>query len=305
NMLPLKNNQSGEPAFREYLKAVHKKNTGALENQDYPFEELVEKVMPHRDTRRNPLFDTVFALIEMDRFTTAAGPLTMTPYEMRTGTAKFELTLQALETGDRVALTFEYAAALYKENRIRRYAGYIKQILREVTAEPGKKISEIELLSLQEKRQLLLEFNATGAEYPAHKTVHRIIEEQLDRNAHHIAVAATSQTCPHVPTEYLTYGVLDKEARQLAGRLQNMGVNEGTVTAVMAAPTLEMIIAVLGVLKAGGVYLPIDPAYPGERVDSTCQYRRPDPTFSRHYRVIWNDAGGCASKEAVGFDVGL
>ncbi|HLP60972.1 MAG TPA: amino acid adenylation domain-containing protein, partial [Candidatus Deferrimicrobium sp.] len=179
NTLALKNVPAGEKSFNSFLEEVKEKTLSAFANQEYPYEELVEKVNIDRDTGRNPLFDTMFVLQNLDfpAIEILGLKLKSYPYERRT--AKLDLTFVCSESDGRLFFTVEYAVWLFKQETALRLSEYFKKVVAAVLANPGVKISGIEILSAEEKEQLLLHFNSTAVDYPKDKTVHRLFEEQV------------------------------------------------------------------------------------------------------------------------------
>ena len=258
NTLAMRNRPESGKTFKEFLLEVKANALSAYENQDYQFEELVEKLNLKRDISRNPLFDTVFALQNMENVALNIAELQFTPYEFENRVAKFDLTLEATESGEEIGFSLEYCTKLFREETIQKMAGHFLNILREVTAKPDVQLAGIDMLSEAEKRQLLVEFNDIKAKYPKERTVQALFQEHAARRPEQIAVVFEDQQ--------LTYGELNQKANQLALRLREKGVKEDTIVGLMVKPSLEMFIGIMGILKSGGAYLPIDYAYPKDRI---------------------------------------
>ncbi|MDQ1351918.1 MAG: hypothetical protein QG657_2224, partial [Acidobacteriota bacterium] len=238
----------------------------AFENQEYPFERLVEKVSVNRDPGRNPVFDVMFALQNMAEET--VGGEEDHSYVDKNNVAKFDLTLAAVETGDGFTFTLEYCTRLFKEETIDRFSGYFKNIIKSIAENPSQRISDVEMLTETEKRQLLVEFNDTGEPYPIDKTIPQLFTEQMERTPDHIAVFCHGQTRTNTDNNMIiTYRELNEQSNRLAGLLMEKGVECGTIVGIMVKRSSDMIIYILGILKAGGAYLPIDPDAPYERID--------------------------------------
>ncbi|MFD1909017.1 AMP-binding protein [Paenibacillus rhizoplanae] len=229
-----------------------------MENQDYPFEELVEKVEVRRDTSRNPLFDTMLVLQNMQMSEWKPEGLTIRPYPQEYRVAKFDLTVAAVEQGGRLYFDWEYSTALFKKETVERMAGHLAAIVEQIVETPDMQLDEIELVVEEEKRQLLTVFNDTKAEYPKDQTIHALFEQQVKQTPEATAVIFES--------ERLTYGELNAKANQLAGVLRGQGVGAEQVVGIKTERSVEMIVGILAILKAGGAYMPIDPAYPAERI---------------------------------------
>ncbi|MCP4155223.1 MAG: AMP-binding protein, partial [bacterium] len=258
NTMCMRNKPAGKKRFTDNLREVKNGALAAFENQEYPYEELVEKVDVKRDTSRNPLFDVMFVLQNVEENDITIPGLKQTPYPYENSTSKFDLTLQAIEREGRLDFSLEYSTKLFKEETINRYIGYFKQITASVIKNPAREIYKIEVLPAEEKQQILIEFNKTAVEYPKDKTIDELFCEQEERSPDAIAVTARSYA--------LTYNRLNEKAKQIAAVLRKKGIKPGTVVAIMEERSLEMVIAIFGIIKAGGAYLPISPAYPDERI---------------------------------------
>ncbi|MCP4153287.1 MAG: amino acid adenylation domain-containing protein, partial [bacterium] len=237
-----------------------KQNTlKTFENQEYPFEDLVEKVGRNRDTSRNPLFDVMFVLQNMDPTARTLPGLTIKPYRYESKVAKFDLMLIAAEVEDKLQLTFEYSTKLFKKETIQRIINYFTTVVSGVIAEPGQQLGDIAIVAGPEKEQLLYKFNETEAPYPKEKTIRQHVEQQAEKHPHSVAVKYRDKV--------ITYKELNKRAAHLARELRERGIETGTIAAIMIDRSLEMMVGILAILKAGGAYLPIDPTHPRERIN--------------------------------------
>ncbi|MCK5056814.1 MAG: amino acid adenylation domain-containing protein [Candidatus Aminicenantes bacterium] len=259
NMLALQNQPTGEKTFTVFLDEVKEKSLSAFENQDYPFEDLVDRIAVNRDIGRNPIFDVLFALQNLDNPGGEIPGLKFKPYKYKNNISKFDLSLHGSEVGEKLSFTFEYCTKLFKEAAIERFIGYFRRILSAIVEDPGQKIAEIEIISTEEKKQLLFDFNDTKAAYPADKTIQCLFEEQVERTPANTALVFAG--------EELNYRELNEKSNSLAKILRAKGVKPDSIAAILLERSMEMIISILGILKAGGAYLPIDPQYPGERVE--------------------------------------
>jgi tyrocidine synthetase-3 len=269
NTLPLKGEPTGEKTFREFLKEVKEKTLQAFANQDYQYEELVGRVAVNRDTGRNPLFDTMLVLQNLDIPEIEIPGLKLKTYQYEPGISKFDLMLQCIETGDHLSLIFEYSTKLFKEETIEKFTGYFKEVVSTVLESPGSKISAVEIIPAEEKNWLLFDFNRTAAEYPREKPIHQLFARQAEQYPDHTAlVGREGGKGRRVEGKNIsiTYGELNKKARQLAGILTDQGVTNDTVVGLLVEPGVEMMIGMIGILKAGGAYLPLDPAIPSGRI---------------------------------------
>ncbi|UCH96779.1 MAG: amino acid adenylation domain-containing protein, partial [Candidatus Aminicenantes bacterium] len=286
NMLALRNYLSVEKTFQEFLGEVRERTLEALQNQEYQFEDLVEKVTANRDAARNPLFDVVFALQDLDTPVIKIPGLKLTPCEHETGISKFDLTVICEIVEEKLHFAVEYCIKLFKESTIQRFVGYFKKVLRSVLKNAGQKLSAIEIISDTEKRLLLYDFNDTKMDYPGDKTIHQLFEEQVERWPDNVALIGPKLQITNYKLQntnykkngvlrtnfndfgvgHLSYRELNEKANQLAHLLIQKGVGPDTIGGIIVERSVEMIIGLLGILKAGGAYLPIDPAYPQGRI---------------------------------------
>ncbi|MCX7922789.1 MAG: amino acid adenylation domain-containing protein [Clostridia bacterium] len=259
NTIAMRNFPEGSKTFEEFVQEVKKSTLKAFDNQDYQFEELVDKLNIERDTSRNPIFDTMFVLQNMGIPEIEISGLKFKPYEFANRMSKFDITLEAIEEGSgTIRLNLEYCTKLFKAETAKRMLLHYTNILKEMVMNPYSRLCDINMLSDEEERQILLEFNDTKAEYPAEKTLYRMLEEQAERTPDRVAAVFEGRE--------LTYGELNARANQLARKLRNMGVRADSIVAVIVKRSLEMTIGIMAILKAGGAYLPIDPDYPEDRI---------------------------------------
>jgi hypothetical protein len=273
NTLALRNYPRGEMRYREFLARVRKRTLQALENQDYPFEDLVEKAAVRRDPSRNPIFDVMFVMQNMERKGMEIQGLKLKPYNFEYSAVKFDLTLTGVEFETGLLLTLEYRTSLFKEATIEKFIRYFKIILEKVLENSEIKLKEIEIIPAEEKKQLIYDFNQTDAHYPRDKTVHQLFENQAEKKPDQIAMVGKKEEVPFGQDfnafggdVSLTYKELNQKSHQLACWLQEKGAVPDTIVAIVVERSIEMIVGILGILKAGGAYLPIDPEYPEERI---------------------------------------
>jgi amino acid adenylation domain-containing protein len=272
NTLVMRNYPAGEQTFKQLLESVKKRTLETFDNQDFQFEELVEQVSVTRAPSRNPLFDVMLVLETMERDTTAGKDsyqeFHVQSYEYENHLARFDLTLYVTDTPHRLIFTFEYCTRLFKQETIQRFARYFKTAAHVVCGNPGQQLQEIEIIAEEEKKRLLVDFNRTGTRYPKDKTIHELFEEQAGKNPDDIAVFGPLQIKYRTYITYTTYSSyreLNDKSNRLAHLLQEKGVVPDTIAAIMLPRCVEMIIGIIGILKAGAAYLPIDPDYPEER----------------------------------------
>ena len=259
NTIALRLDLSGLPTVEQLLQRTKERVLEAQQHQDLPFEQIVEIVRPLRSTAHTPLFQVMFAWQN-----TPAGTLTLPGLQLESTSvadlvaAKFDLTLNLQEAGNRIIGGLEYATALFNHSTVERYLGYWKNLLRAMVQDDQQVVALLEMMSDAERAQLLEGWNETEREYPKDRCLHELFEDQVAKTPDAVAVVHGS--------EELTYAELNGKANQLAHYLRSVGVGPDVLVGICAERSLEMMVGLLGILKAGGAYVPLDPAYPRERL---------------------------------------
>ncbi|WFA19153.1 amino acid adenylation domain-containing protein [Paenibacillus mucilaginosus] len=257
NTLAVRSYPAGDKPFLSYVGEVKEAAIGAFEHQDYPFEELVEKLEVPRDASRHPVFDTMFALQNTEQKELVLEGLELSSYPVPIAAAKFDLLLNVTEENGALECSLEYAASLYDEETVRRLAAHFEKLVDGIVEAPHTPLARLGLLT-EEERRLICGFTGSAASYPRDQALHRLFEEQAKRRPEAAAV--------RFGLEQLTYRELNERANALARTLQTQGVGIGQPVGLMTERSPEMIIGILAILKAGGAYVPLDPEYPGERL---------------------------------------
>ncbi|HEX3046203.1 MAG TPA: amino acid adenylation domain-containing protein [Bacillota bacterium] len=258
NSLALRNAPEGKKRFVDFLGEVKENSLKAFENQDYQFEDLVEKLAIPRDVSRNPIFDTMFGLQDSRDTVIEAGNLQFTPYEFENKTAKFDLTFNAVANESGLEFILEYSTGLFTRDTVERFAGHFRNIVTKIIENPNRRLMDIDILSEAEKEQLLFQFNHTFTEYPRQKTIPQIFEEQAAKTPDQIALIYEDKR--------LTYAQLNDCSNRLARVLREKGAHPNECIGLLAERSLEMIIGILAIQKAGSAYLPLDPGFPEDRL---------------------------------------
>ncbi|HEX2926726.1 MAG TPA: amino acid adenylation domain-containing protein [Ruminiclostridium sp.] len=263
NTLAMRNFPKSEKTFREFLNEVRENSLNAYENQEYPFEELVEKLGIRRDMSRSPLYDVLFTLQSMTLAEAYSSEIYISglrfiPYTFNNGTSKFDMTFNAIQYEKHLKVEIEYCTKLFKKETVERFAAHFLRILEQITVNPAIRLDEIELLGAEEKEQLLYAFNNSNVKYADKKMAHNLFEEQARLKPDNIALVFGDIRW--------TYGELDKKADCIAAALMEKGVKRGSIVGIMTKRSPELFAGIMGILKAGGAYLPIDPGYPEARV---------------------------------------
>ncbi len=256
NTLVLRSDLSGNPSFRELLKRVGNVILSAYANQDVPFEQVVNALHPDRQFSQNPLFQVMFVL--QPPLTNEQLGWTVSQLEVDSGCSKFDLTFNLEEQPEGMTGAIEYNTDLFDATTIDRAIRHLMTLLEGIVTNPNQSISELPLLTEQERYQLLVEWNDTAVDYPQDKCVHQLFEEQVERTPDAVAVVFEE--------EELTYRELNNRANQLAHYLRSLGVSPEVLVGICVERSLEMVVGLLGILKAGGAYVPIDPSYPTKRI---------------------------------------
>ena len=257
NMLPMRSELSGDGMFRDLLARVRDTVLQGLQNQDLPFERLVEIVQPVRDLNYHPIFQTMFAFQNFPIEPMELSDVTMRPVFIDRGVSQFDLSLYMWKEDNRLVGALEYSTELFDRETMGRCARHFQTLLESVAAEPGHRIGAIRLLTAQE-RERLTTANAVRTDYPRDAVLPDLFQSQVARTPEAVAAVFEGQE--------LTYVDLNRRSSQLAARLRGLGIGPGSLAGVYVERSLEMLVGVLGVMKAGGAYVPLDPAFPADRL---------------------------------------
>jgi fengycin family lipopeptide synthetase D len=263
NTLAMRYYPAGNIPFRTFLSQVKTNSIRAFENQDVPFEALVDRLGLHRNPSHNPLFDVLFVLQNFQQPELTLENAVLKPYPLDKKNSKFDITLFAFEKADHIAFGLEYCTALFRRETIERFCSHFVRIICQVSDSPGITLDAIDMLSEEEKQQLVEEFNRTAADYPGEKTVHRLFEEQAGQTPDSTAIHKTHRTY----RTYMTYKGLNEKSNQLANYLywEKITVPEECI-GILLDRSIDLVVSILGVLKAGGAYVPLEPSLPEERI---------------------------------------
>jgi amino acid adenylation domain-containing protein len=257
NILALRTQLSRDGTFRELLRQVREVALGAYSHQDMPFGRLVEALQPDRDLSRAPLFQVMFQFRNLPPGDVDVQGLEAQAVSLDIGASKFDLTLD-IEDKKALACTLEYSTDLFDPATILRMQDHLRTLLEGIVVDPDQRLSDLPLLTEDERHRLLVEWNDTKSDYPGDKCVHQLFEDQVGRTPDAVAVIFEDKR--------ITYRELDLRANQLARYLESLGVGPETRVGISVNAPLEMIVGLLGILKSGGAYVPLDPAYPRDRL---------------------------------------
>src|SRR5215217_18556 len=250
NTLILRTRFSEQMTFRALLGQVRETALEAYAHQDLPFEKLVEELQPERTLSHSPLFQVMFHLQNAVTESLSLSGLSMSPLEVETQTAKYDLLLTMAETEEGLAGRLNYNTDLFDAGTVTRMAKHFERLLEAAVSDPDEQVSRLRLLSDGEKNRLLFAWNDTRRDYGKDIPVHLAFVEQARRTPHAVAV--------RFEHDKLTYGELNRRANRLAHRLRQLGVGPEVPVGLLARRSVGMVVAMLGVLKAGGAYVPLD-----------------------------------------------
>ncbi|KAA3617202.1 MAG: amino acid adenylation domain-containing protein [Calditrichaeota bacterium] len=278
NTLVIRADLSGDPTFKEFAQRVRKTTLESYAHQDLPFEMLVEAIQPERSMSHSPLFQVMFIL---QNATNAAGAGEATPVNPKSdiqmeqitvdaGTSTFDITVSLSEQNDCIKASIEYCTDLFEDETILRFINQYKTVLDSIVKNPDLPLSLLDVLSNDEKKNIVEEWNDTAAEYDYKICMHQLVQKHAQETPDEIAVVAPPLDNDHSEktTKWprLTYSELNQRANQLARVLQKNGVKPETPVGIVLEKSLDLAVAVVAVLKAGGGYVPMDPDYPKDRL---------------------------------------
>lgn len=282
NPVPIRSTVEDDPTVSDFLKANRDKVNGALENQQYPLARMVDRLGVVRDPGRSPLFQVSFTMEKVpgtDELGTAVfligkgghtfhvGDLSMETVDLTTRQAQFEITLTLEETDGQLFGCWQYNRDLFDEETIEELCGLYEQVLREMTADSSARISEIRLLDAEEEQAVLFDANDTAADYERDALLHELIEE--------VAAERDEDTAIVFADAHVTYGELNRRANGVARDLVSAGVKPGDTVGVLVDRSPRMVAALLGVMKAGATYVPLDPEFPVQRLEMMLEDAEP------------------------------
>ncbi|MGE5402079.1 MAG: amino acid adenylation domain-containing protein, partial [Ignavibacteriales bacterium] len=258
---------TGNPTFSEVLKQVREKSIMAFSNQDVPFEYIVEEIQPERDLSHSPIFQVAFVYQNFPINKLQLPGLDVSYYEMENPSAKYDLTLTVIEGAEGLSAYWEYNTDLFTDSAIMRMTSQFNILTEYAIGNPKMKISDLPLMEEQERNKMLIDWNLNNIEYPGYKCVQQWFEDVAEMQPEAVALTFTEPNGSEFRTSEITYCELNKRANQLARYLKRAGCKRETIIGLLLQRSMESVIAVLAVLKAGGAFLPIDPSYPQDRIE--------------------------------------
>ncbi|HEX2092454.1 MAG TPA: condensation domain-containing protein, partial [Longimicrobiaceae bacterium] len=260
NLLALRGELGGDPTWSELVRRVRETALGAYAHQELPFERLVEELVTERSLTHTPLFQVTFSLdrVPSDYRAPTLGEVRLEPFGAAEGVAQFDLNLTLTDSGEAVAGVLSYRAVLFEPQTIARLAAHLTTLLQAMAADPRQRLSQLSLLGAHEREQVLASGRGPAATYPRIRCIHEVIAARAAHTLEAVAVVSGAET--------LTYAQLEARADRLACRLRSLGVGPEVRVAVCLERSATLAVALLGVLRAGGAFVPLDPTYPAERL---------------------------------------
>ena len=264
NSLVLRTDLSGDPSFRELLRRVREVTLGAYAHQDVPFEKLVEELQPERAAGRSPLFQVVFGLQSAPLDELRLGETQLSAVEFEQEAVRFDLTIWMMERAGVLSGVWTYSGELFEAERIGRMQRHYAQLLQSIVEGPVTRVSNLEHLTAEEREQSVAEVFrldqsiATAVEYGVRESLGELFERQAEREPEVVAVVSAGET--------VSYGELNERANQLGHYLRGLGVGPEQVVGLCLERGVGQVLGLLGVLKAGGAYLPLEASYPEARL---------------------------------------
>jgi amino acid adenylation domain-containing protein len=258
NTLVLRTDLSGNPLFRQLLQRIREVTIGAYEQGDLPLEKLVEVVKPERELSQNPFFQVLFNFENVPEKNINSPELGISEFEFDSGMAAFDLSVEIFEKKEELYCLINYNTDIFESLTITRMAGHYQSLLESIVTNPDQRVSDVQILTDTERKQMLVDWNDTSSGYPDDRCVHQLFEQQVEHSPDAVAVVYED--------EQLTYRELNARANQLARYLNKLGVGPEVLVGICVQRSLEMVVGLLAIIKAGGAYVPLDPAYPTERL---------------------------------------
>jgi len=258
NTLAMRNFPRHERDFDDFLQDVKHRTIEAFANQDYDFEDLVRAVATEKDISRSPIFDGFMALQNMEMPEVSIPGLRLRAYPYDRQVARFDLSFIIQEGGGQFWIYAEYCLDLFNAATVERFSAFFRRLAASVSEDPKQALADLDIISPEEREQVLVAFNDNSSDYPREKTISEIFSEQVAKAPSRIAL---------VSDQHLSYRELERQAGLLAGELLKRGVKPNMPVGLRLGRSIEMIIGILGILYAGGAYLPLDPELPPERLD--------------------------------------
>ncbi|MGB3182939.1 MAG: amino acid adenylation domain-containing protein [Cyclobacteriaceae bacterium] len=259
NTLPLRIKVEKSTTFREFLKSVQENTLASYENQAYQYNDLIEALDIDRGSTGNQLFDTMFVFQNYEHSSLEIPRLKLVPFSTEGVVSKFDAVMTATESGDNISVMFDYSADIFKKATIKRFVDFYQTILSDIVSNPDVFLSDISLLNDKEKDLILNNFNDTAAAYPKESSLVSLFESIVAEFPNKNAITSRGLS--------ITYSELNSRANSIAHFLIENGIEPKECVGILANRSIEAVISILGIIKAGGAYLPLDSDYPENRTE--------------------------------------
>src|SRR5215471_9277938 len=275
NTLLFRGRMGGEPTFEEMVRRARGAAIGAYDHQEMPFEKIVEELRPARTLSHNPLFQVMFALQNMPSQELEMEGVNLREVAARLTPTQFDLNVTMVEESEgRILCIFQYDRTLFDEQRMERMMGHFERLIEDATEHPTKRISELELLGEGERHEILVDWNDTG-EWREWRSLSEVVNGWVEETGDRIAAGCRE--------EEISYKELWRRSGIVAARLRNEGVVQESIVAVVLDRGIEFLAVILGIMRAGAAYLPMDPRHP----------------IKRNVQVMWQSRAGCVIGEEM------
>jgi len=258
NMLPLRSDLSGNPGFRILLQRVRETVLQAFDHQDLPFEKLVEVLAPPRMINYTPIFQIFFQLRNLPRSDPNFEGITLSPFRVPLGISAFDLSVDMEEVEEGLFCRIEFDTGLFDRDTIERMFGHFRSLLKGIAEDPDVPVSRLPLMSADQRRDIAENWRSAEFEYPVDSVIHELFRSQAARTPDEVAVF--TRTTTH------SFSDVDRMSDDLAGLLVEKGVAVGSIVGILMPRSADLVVGILSVLKAGAIYLPLDPEYPADRI---------------------------------------
>ncbi|WP_160647907.1 non-ribosomal peptide synthetase [Chengkuizengella marina] len=258
NTIPLKTELWGNPAFSDVLGRVRLTVLESFQHQKYPFSKLVELLQPERNSGHHPIFQVSMGLLENPFETIELSDLHISSYEIVPESLDFDLHLDVIDQSETLVMKWQYRADLFEQHTIKNMMKWFEVLLKGIITDPSQRISDLPLLTAEEKEKILVKWNDTDKDFPQDLCVHQLVEAQAMRTPERSAVMVEGTS--------LSYQALNEQAESLASYLQRLGVGPDVLVGVYMERSIDLIVSLLAIWKAGGAYVPLDPSNPNQRL---------------------------------------
>ncbi|KAA6459459.1 amino acid adenylation domain-containing protein [Bacillus cereus] len=284
NTLPMRNYPNKDKFFKDFLTEVKYSMLNALDNQDYPFEKIVEMKGAHTSINRNPIFDTIFVMLNEESKSLDLHDVTISPVNFKSGTTQFDLAVYISQSDNGLTISIDYGTDVFNEGTIENFKENFKTLLNEIANFPEKKIEELDILSQKEKDTILNIFNSPNDSGNYFNSLNKWLEYQAETNPNQVAIQFDGSS--------LTFGELNKKANQISRLLIERGVQKNDIVGIFLDRSFEMLTGIMGILKAGAAYLPISSSFPDDRIKFMLEDSCVKIVLTNHNNGIKNSFNG-------------